>query len=172
MEPPETVAGSGILCRARGEGAIPDARAHRITDEIVKPHFRKADYAGGIEAGVDAILAAARGEPYRGSGRTAAESKGPWKWLASLPNDPNALLGILFLALLLPAVLVLVLWKRSRPGHPAAGSSGGGSPAFSSDSSSSSSWDTSDSSSSSSSSSSDFSGGGGDSGGGGSSDSW
>ncbi len=152
-------------------------RAHRITDEVVKPHFRKADYAGGIEAGVNAILAAARGEPYRGNGRTAAESKGPWKWLASLPNDPNMLLGILFLALLLPAVLVLALWKRSRPGPPAASSSAGGSPAFSSESpswssSDTSSSDTSDSSSSSSSSSSDFSGGGGDSGGGGSSDSW
>jgi uncharacterized protein len=163
------------------EGAIPDARAHRITDEIVKPHFRKADYAGGIEAGVDAILGAARGESFHGSGRTAAESKRWWNWLASLPDDPNRLLVLLLVALLLPAVLVLVLWKRkARPGRAAARTSGGASPRFTSDSPSSSSsspssWSSSpdeSSSDSSSSSSSDFSGGGGDSGGGGSSDSW
>jgi uncharacterized protein len=94
------------------ERAIPDARARRITDEVVKPHFRKADYAGGIEAGVDAILAAARGEAFRGT----AESEGLWNRLGSLLHDPNRLLVVLIVALLLLAALVLVLWKRARPG--------------------------------------------------------
>ena len=93
------------------EKAIPDGRARRITDEVVKPRFRQADYAGGIEAGVDAILAAARGEPFRASGDQA---KGPWRWLASLWGDPNVFLALLFVALLLPPVLVLLLWRRSR----------------------------------------------------------
>lgn len=44
------------------EGALPDALAFRILDEQVRPRFRSGDYAGGIEAGVDAILAATRGE--------------------------------------------------------------------------------------------------------------
>ena len=40
------------------EGALPDAAAHRITDGVIKPHFKKGDYAAGVEAGVTAILAA------------------------------------------------------------------------------------------------------------------
>jgi uncharacterized protein len=44
------------------EGALPDALAFRILDEQVRPRFRSGDYAGGIEAGIDGILAATRGE--------------------------------------------------------------------------------------------------------------
>jgi len=44
------------------EGALPDATAHRITDERIVPAFRNNDYAGGLESGVDAIMAATRGE--------------------------------------------------------------------------------------------------------------
>jgi uncharacterized protein len=55
------------------EGALPDAAAHRITDGVIKPHFKKGDYAGGVEAGVNAILAALRAEGHKGTGVTAAE---------------------------------------------------------------------------------------------------
>lgn len=44
------------------EGAIPDLMARRILDGAVAPAFRSGDYAGGIEAGVDQILARIRGE--------------------------------------------------------------------------------------------------------------
>lgn len=44
------------------EGAIPDLLARRILDQAVTPAFRQGDYAGGIEAGVDQILARIRGE--------------------------------------------------------------------------------------------------------------
>src|SRR5882672_10285969 len=44
------------------EGALPDATAHRIIDERITPAFRNNDYAGGLEAGIDAIMAATRGE--------------------------------------------------------------------------------------------------------------
>lgn len=44
------------------EGAIPDLMARRILDGAVTPAFRNGDYAGGIEAGVDQILARIRGE--------------------------------------------------------------------------------------------------------------
>jgi uncharacterized protein len=67
------------------EGAIPDAVTKRIQSEVVKPFFLQGDYAGGIEAGVDALLAAARGEGQKGTGRTAAEEgkgrEGPWNVL-------------------------------------------------------------------------------------------
>jgi len=44
------------------EGAIPDLMARRILDGAVAPAFRQGDYAGGINAGVDQILARIRGE--------------------------------------------------------------------------------------------------------------
>ncbi len=44
------------------EGAIPDLMARRILDSAVTPAFRQGDYAGGINAGVDQILARIRGE--------------------------------------------------------------------------------------------------------------
>lgn len=44
------------------EGAIPDLMARRILDGAVTPAFRNGDYGGGIEAGVDQILARIRGE--------------------------------------------------------------------------------------------------------------
>jgi len=56
------------------EGALPDATAHRIIDERITPAFRNNDYAGGLEAGIDAMMAATRGEytaspaPARGGG--------------------------------------------------------------------------------------------------------
>ena len=44
------------------EGALPDALAGRILNDEVVPRFRQGDWAGGLEAGVDGILAAVRGE--------------------------------------------------------------------------------------------------------------
>jgi uncharacterized protein len=56
------------------EGPVPDAVAKRIQSDTVKPLFLKGDFAGGIEAGVEALLQAIRGEGTKGTGRTAAES--------------------------------------------------------------------------------------------------
>ena len=54
------------------EGALPDAIAKQITEFEIKPRFRANDYDGGLRAGVNAIMAATRGE-YRGNGRTVAQ---------------------------------------------------------------------------------------------------
>jgi uncharacterized protein len=53
------------------EGALPDVTAHRIIEEQMTPRFRADDYPGGIEAGVNAIIAATRGE-YKAEPRPAA----------------------------------------------------------------------------------------------------
>jgi uncharacterized protein len=45
------------------EGVLNDATAKRIIDEIVVPRFRDGDFAGGIEAGVDRMIAVIDGEP-------------------------------------------------------------------------------------------------------------
>jgi len=44
------------------EGVLPDAIANRIIGEVIVPRFRGNDYAGGIEAGVNAILQVTKGE--------------------------------------------------------------------------------------------------------------
>ena len=44
------------------EGALNDATAKRIIDEIITPKFRSGDFAGGIAAGVDRIIAVVDGE--------------------------------------------------------------------------------------------------------------
>jgi uncharacterized protein len=44
------------------EGALPDATANRILDEIVKPHFKVGDYDGGVEAGIAQMIAVVNGE--------------------------------------------------------------------------------------------------------------
>jgi uncharacterized protein len=44
------------------EGALTDARSNRIIDEAIVPRFRAGDFAGGIEAGVDRMLAVIEGE--------------------------------------------------------------------------------------------------------------
>lgn len=54
------------------EGALPDALAKRIIEDKIKPFFKRGDYAGGLSAGVDAILRATCGE-YKGYGATVAE---------------------------------------------------------------------------------------------------
>ena len=53
------------------EGALPDATCKRITEYVIKPHFKNGDYTGGVVAGVNAIIAATRGE-FKGNGRTIA----------------------------------------------------------------------------------------------------
>ena len=37
------------------EGKLPDITGKRILDELVVPRFRQGDFAGGVEAGIDAI---------------------------------------------------------------------------------------------------------------------
>ncbi|HTL30211.1 MAG TPA: TPM domain-containing protein [Tepidisphaeraceae bacterium] len=44
------------------EGALPDVTAKTIIENEIKPRFRQNDYAGGLSAGIDAILAATKGE--------------------------------------------------------------------------------------------------------------
>jgi uncharacterized protein len=44
------------------EGAVPDLAARQIIDRAITPAFRQGDYAGGLDAGVEALMARLRGE--------------------------------------------------------------------------------------------------------------
>lgn len=57
------------------EGAITDAYAKRIINNIIVPHFRDGDYYLGIEEGVEAIIALIDGEELPEVTRTSSRSK-------------------------------------------------------------------------------------------------
>src|SRR6201994_54432 len=56
------------------EGALPDAICKRIISDEMAPRFRTGDFAGGLTAAVNAMIAATRGE-YKGTGQTVAEAR-------------------------------------------------------------------------------------------------
>ena len=76
------------------EGAIPDLIAKRIIDNEISPRFRSGDFNGGVAAGVNALMQAARGE-YKGTGTTVHARRGS--------RNVRGLAG------LLPLIFVLVL---------------------------------------------------------------
>jgi uncharacterized protein len=45
------------------EGALPDATANRIIDQDIRPSFKRGDFYGGINTGVDRIMRVIEGEP-------------------------------------------------------------------------------------------------------------
>jgi uncharacterized protein len=57
------------------EGALPDATAHQIVENELKPAFRSGNFDAGLTRAVNAMMAATRGE-YQGTGRTQGE-RGP-----------------------------------------------------------------------------------------------
>ncbi|GAB4123582.1 MAG: hypothetical protein Fur0014_22180 [Rubrivivax sp.] len=44
------------------EGAVPDLAARQIIDRAIRPAFRAGDYAGGLDAALDQLIARIRGE--------------------------------------------------------------------------------------------------------------
>jgi len=56
------------------EPTLTDAIASQIIENELKPAFRAGDYAGGLQAAVNSMIAATKGE-YRGTGRTVADGR-------------------------------------------------------------------------------------------------
>ena len=150
------------------EGAMPDALCKRIIADEITPHFKAGDYNAGLTNGVNAILAAAKGE-YKGTGRTVAEET-----FTMPPEDSNTpvLVGMFviiggFISLFIFSAYINRKVRRSGgKWHGWTIGSGGSSGGWSSGSSS---WSGSDSFSS---GGGGFSGGGGSFGGGGAGGSW
>ena len=130
------------------EGAIPDAFAKRVTSDILKPAFRKGEFAAGLGEAVNALRAAARGDAPTFPEPTSSEEE---------LGDMGFFL-IVFFALVFFALRSMFRSVRTGTGSGVASSGSSFSSSFSS--SSSSSWDDG------------YCGGGGDFGGGGASDDW
>ncbi len=62
------------------EGALPDAIANRIIDEIIAPYFKRGEFYAGIDAGLSAMMQVVNGEPlpppkqFGGTGKYDIES--------------------------------------------------------------------------------------------------
>jgi uncharacterized protein len=63
------------------EGAVPDLAAKQIIDDAMLPRFRQDDFAGGLRAGVDQLIARINGEalpaPQQQRERKPAHARGP-----------------------------------------------------------------------------------------------
>ncbi|HJL43110.1 MAG TPA: TPM domain-containing protein, partial [Myxococcales bacterium LLY-WYZ-16_1] len=89
------------------EGAIPDVLAFRILDRVVRPAFRKGQYAAGIEAAFAHLMRAAEGEAValpKADRHSERRRSRPWSALL-LP----ALLAVFFLGSIGTAVMGFAL---------------------------------------------------------------
>lgn len=59
------------------EGAVPDLAARQIIDRAIAPAFKRGDYAGGLSAGVDALIARVQGEHLPAPEPQARGGQGP-----------------------------------------------------------------------------------------------
>jgi uncharacterized protein len=73
------------------EGALPDAIANRIITETITPHFKQADYDGGVEAGIDQMISVVNGEPL-------PQPDKKWERHSGLGNTLPLLLIVVFVA--------------------------------------------------------------------------
>ena len=85
------------------EGALPDSRCKQIIDREITPRFKTGDFDGGLTAGVNAILAATKGE-YQGTGQTVASGS---------HSQPFPLPLVLFGVISLIAILSRVFGRRA-----------------------------------------------------------
>ncbi len=86
------------------EGALPDATAGRIIAHEIAPRFKAGDMPGGIEAGVDAIIAAIAGE-----------------YVARPEDSEEEPAWIPFAMVILSAIIVVFIIRRRRARRAAMG---------------------------------------------------
>ena len=101
------------------EGAVPDLAARKIVAEHISPRFRSGDFAGGIDAGIDQLIARIKGEnlPAPTSRDRGGSRDGGFA--------PLELLMFAFVALPVLASVLRTVFGRGL-GSAAAGVAGGG----------------------------------------------
>src|ERR1035437_571419 len=82
------------------ERVLPRALCTRIIYEQIAPRFEAGDCDGGLTAGVQSVIAAAKGE-YKGTGATVADSRTPH-------GSSSPFLGFGFIVLL----LIIIFFAR------------------------------------------------------------
>jgi uncharacterized protein len=77
------------------EGAVPDIAARQIIDRAMTPAFRNGDFAGGLNAGLDQLIARVRGEHLPAPASQPAPSRGGPQGAAGM--DWGALMMFFFI---------------------------------------------------------------------------
>ncbi len=101
------------------EGAMSDAVANRIVDETITPRFKLGDFDGGIEAGVDQMIAVVNGESLPAPDKKWERSKGLGNLLPLLlvvfvaSGVLRALFGRLFGSLITGGLAGAIAWLLS-----------------------------------------------------------
>lgn len=85
------------------EGALNDATAKRIIDDIIVPRFRQNDFDGGINAGVEGMIKVIDGEPLPAVGKTSSAG--------DIPDVGQLLPVVLVAAMALGSVLRSMLGR-------------------------------------------------------------
>jgi uncharacterized protein len=98
------------------EGAIPDAAAKRVAHEYMSARFVHGDFAGGIDAGIDALTALIDDEPLPAPPAQARSSRG--RNVVIMDDEPwwsplQLVVGIMFGAIL--GVILMLIMGRPAP---------------------------------------------------------
>jgi uncharacterized protein len=96
------------------EGALTDLVANRIIDETITPRFREGDFAGGISAGVDRMIAVIDGEPL-------PEPEQHWEG----PDSLGGMLPLLFLIVFVGSTILRAMFGRALGSLATGGVAGG-----------------------------------------------
>src|SRR5688500_7721493 len=96
------------------EGALTDLAANRIIDEIITPRFREGDFAGGIAAGVERMIAVVDGEPL-------PEPEQHWDG----PQGIGSILPILFFVVFVASTILRAIFGRALGSVATGGVAGG-----------------------------------------------
>ena len=85
------------------EGALPDVIAGRIIEQVITPRFKLGDFAGGLDAGVEQILARLKGEALPLPEASPADGEADWREL------------LIFAAVALPLISTVLRRLLGRP---------------------------------------------------------
>ena len=96
------------------EGALTDLVANRIIDETITPRFREGDFAGGITAGVDRMIAVVDGEPL-------PEPEKHWDG----PQGLGGMLPMLFFIVIFASTILRAIFGRALGSVATGGVAGG-----------------------------------------------
>ncbi len=102
------------------EGAVPDLAARKVVTEQISPRFKTGDFAGGIDAGVDALISRIKGENL-----PAPTARDRSRGNEGFGFAPLELLLFAFVALPILATVLRSIFGRGL-GSLAAGAAGGG----------------------------------------------
>jgi uncharacterized protein len=107
------------------EGAVPDLAARQIVRDQISPAFKQGDFAGGLNAGVDALMARIRGEHLPAPSSPAPQGQGGGGSGSGFGLDAGTLGFLFFFGVPMGAMVLTAIFGR-RLGSLLTGGAAGG----------------------------------------------